>query len=269
MSLINSRARQRGRFVVLSSGCMLGFLTLFLVGNLLMAARPQRLVWCVPRSQDWWKRIVLRTYDDDQWLDDFRMTRETFFWLCARLHPYVERMQKKCRNPISMEHRVVIALYHLASSANYETVANLFGVSREAVCDIVKDITEAIVDHLLPDISKIPEGQRLENVVNGFEERWGFPQCIGAIDGTHIPVTPPALHRNDYRNRKGWCSVNAQCIVDHQFLFIDVYAGWPGRSHDARVFKNSEVCVRAEQGNPLFPRIHRSITNTEIPLVLL
>jgi hypothetical protein len=30
------------------------------------------------RSTDWFDHIVLETFDDDQWIENFRMKRETF-----------------------------------------------------------------------------------------------------------------------------------------------------------------------------------------------
>jgi len=35
-----------------------------------------------------------------------------------------------------------------------------------------------------------------------YEERTHIPQLIGAIDGTHIPVLPPADGYKDFINRK-------------------------------------------------------------------
>ena len=58
----------------------------------------------------------------------------------------------------------------------------------------------------------------------GFLSR-GFPQCAGAIDGTHIPVEAPAENASDYYNRKGWHSVILQGTVDHEGLFTDIYTG--------------------------------------------
>ena len=84
--------------------------------------------------------------------------------------------------------------------------------------------------------------------MDGFLLSWKLPQCAGSIDGSHIPVTPPALNHTVYFNRKGWYSVILQAVIDHQYLFRDVYIGWPGSVHDARVFANSSLFKKAENG---------------------
>ena len=55
----------------------------------------------------------------------------------------------------------------------------------------VREVCEAIVDILLPRYIKVPSGDRLHNVVDDFDCNWGLPQCVGAIDGTHIPIMSP------------------------------------------------------------------------------
>ena len=71
-------------------------------------------------------------------------------------------------------------------------------------------------------------------------------QCAGAIDGSHIPVRPPALSHTDYYNRKRWHSIILQAVVDHEYLFRDINVGWPGSVHDAGVFANSSIYQRAQ-----------------------
>ena len=56
----------------------------------------------------------------------------------------------------------------------------------------------------------------------------------------------------DYYNRTNYYSVLMQGMVDHLYRFTDVYIGWPGWVHDARVFGNSKLYERVENGT-LFP----------------
>jgi len=91
----------------------------------------------------------------------------------------------------------------------------------------------------------------LKTVVEGFSIRWGILQCAGSIDGTHIPITPPAMNHTDYYDRKGWYSIITQAIVDHNGLFRDLCIGWPGNVHDARVFSNSTLYAKVNRGELL------------------
>lgn len=59
-----------------------------------------------------------------------------------------------------------------------------------------------------------------------------------------------------------------QGMVDNRGRFTDVYVGWPGRVHDARVFANSTVYQKG-QSKTLLPNITRKIKGVDIPLVIL
>ena len=104
--------------------------------------------------------------------------------------------------------------------------------------------------------------------MDGFEHKWGFPQCAGAVDGTHIPIVSPKECPADYFNRKGWHSVIMQGLVNHLGQFTNVYVGWPGRVHDARVLVNSFLYQQGQAGS-LFPDWTKMIAGVEVPLVIL
>lgn len=192
-----------------------------------------------------WNHIVLVTFTPDNWIENFRMNRETFDYLCTQLRPWIQRKNTRLRQAISVEHRLAITLWCLSTCSEYRTIGHLFGVARCTVCVIVHDTCAAIVSVLLDQYIKFPVGNELERVVKGFEDKWNMIQCAGAIDGSHIPVRPPALNHTDYYNRKGWYSMVLQAVVDHEYLFRDVNVGWPGSVHDARVFANSSLYQRA------------------------
>ena len=95
------------------------------------------------------------------------------------------------------------------------------------------------------------------------EQKYGYPQSIGAIDGTHIPVTPPADGLADFICCKGYPSIVLQAVVDGNYMFRDVYANTPGSAHDASVYRRS----------PLYDGLHRrmpvrdkSIDGIDVPL---
>lgn len=90
-------------------------------------------VWAYPRSSDWWK-ITARRFTDEQQMDDFRVSRETFKYIYTTLKPALQRQDTSYRLCIPLGKLVAIALYKLASTTEYRTVANLFAVSRTSVC---------------------------------------------------------------------------------------------------------------------------------------
>ena len=142
-----------------------------------------------------------------------------FLFVCQELKS-IEKSNTSMRKAIPLQKRVSIALWFLSTNSDFRTISHLFGVSKASVCLITKDVCVCIVDHLLPRYIRMPCGDALKQVVAGFKDKLGFPQCVGAIDGTHIsPQECPA----DYYNRKGWHSIILQGLVDHNGLFMDIY----------------------------------------------
>lgn len=127
-----------------------------------------------------------------------------------------------------MEERVAVTIWKLATNVEYRTLSNLFGLGRSTVCTIVLDACRVITNHLLPRFVQIPQGEKLKEIVDGFETLWSFPQVAGAIDGSHIPITRPEESASDYYNRKGYYSVIMQGMVDHHGRFMDVWC-WLAR----------------------------------------
>ena len=207
-------------------------------------------------------------YGEGWWRENLRMTRNTFEIVCNELKPYIEREVTRFRHPVPVKARVAITIWRLGTNIEYRTIAALFGLGRSTVCEIVLDTCEVITDHLMPKYVRVPQNECLRDIIDGFQCRWGFPQTVGAIDGTHIPILRPKESGSDYYNRKSYHSILMQAIVDFRGLFIDVNIGWPGKVHDARVFANSSCYIKSANGT-MFPNWPRTIGGVSVPLVIL
>ncbi|KAG6530484.1 hypothetical protein ZIOFF_012723 [Zingiber officinale] len=72
------------------------------------------------------------------------------------------------------------------------------------------------------------------------DDRWKpFKGCLGALDGTFIPVTPPKEEKQRYRTRKGGIATNVLGVCSPNMQFIYVLPGWEGSTHDDRVLRDA------------------------------
>ena len=75
--------------------------------------------------------------------------------------------------------------------------------------------------------------------VENFHSRYGIPQGISAINGTHIDIKATSLSPTDYIKRKSRYSLNIQTCCDYKCCFLDVVIKWPVSVCDSRIFSNS------------------------------
>ena len=265
-NLKRQRIKRRRAFALKQSKERTFFLV-FLALCYHLHSSPLREVWVHERSSHWWEDIA-KNFSPQAWIQNFRMSQDTFTYLCSKLKSIIAKEDTIMRKAIVAEKRLGIAVWFLATGADYRTIGHLFGVSKATVCVVVKEVCSAIVQLMLPQYIRLPGGNALKAVIGGFKTDHGFPQCGGAVDGTHIPIVSPHECPADYYNRKGFHSILMQGVVDDKGLFTDIYIGWPGRVHDARVFANSSLYHRGNN-KTLFPNWVEKISGTDVPIVLL
>ena len=125
---------------------------------------------------------------------------------------------------------------------------------RTTVHNVVHRVCGCVVE-AMPRVIRLPstaEGQR--EVSEGFARlaRHGaFARAMGAIDGCHVRIKSPGEpHGQDYFNRKLFPSIQLQAVCDHAGRFIDVFVGYPGSVHDARVLRHSPLFQSAAYPAP-------------------
>ena len=72
---------------------------------------------------------MLGTFQAQDWVENFRMRKETFDYLCHRLYPLIHRNDTVMHKAISVQRRLAITLWCLATPAEYRTISHLFGVA--------------------------------------------------------------------------------------------------------------------------------------------
>ncbi|KAK3090716.1 hypothetical protein FSP39_014011 [Pinctada imbricata] len=96
---------------------------------------------------------------------------------------------------------------------------------------------------------KFPTGQQVSDTKNSFFRVAGFPNVLGCVDGTHIPIMRPKENEVDFVNRKSFHSLNCQMCCDSNFKITSCVATWPGSVHDSRIFRSSALCLQFENGD--------------------
>ncbi|XP_058980672.1 putative nuclease HARBI1 [Musca domestica] len=227
----------------------------------------ERLCWQRFRSQYFWE-IDCQKADEKCFKNNFRVSREVFNKLCELLNG-LQKSNTNMREAIPLEKRVAIGLYTLGSSAEYRTIANMFGVGKSTVCKILLQFCNEVWRILAPIYLKnFPlTREKIEVLCQEFEIL-GFPQCIGALDGCHIEVHPSKEDATDYYNYKGWYSVVLLALVDARCRFIYVSCGSPGRCNDSQIFEGSSLKQQLNECSHL-KEVKRNILGVEVPALII
>ena len=94
----------------------------------------------------WWT-TVWNNYSESRFKKTFRVTRKTFQNI---LQPIRRRLAKETINeePVSPEERLAVCLYRLARGDYYHTISQMSGLGIATICNIVNEVSQAIVECL-------------------------------------------------------------------------------------------------------------------------
>ncbi|XP_022819358.1 putative nuclease HARBI1 [Spodoptera litura] len=145
--------------------------------------------------------------------------------------------------------KVLTAIRTWARGEIQDDAGDLSGMSQPTVSLVCKQVALAIVSHRAQWI-KMPRTDNEQNkVIAEFYSLCGFRQVIGAIDCTHIRIPKVGGDVGQYYiNRKGYSSINVQIVSNAKLEIMDIVAHWRGSTHDSRIFNESRIKQRFEDG---------------------
>ncbi|XP_058190739.1 uncharacterized protein LOC131307981 isoform X1 [Rhododendron vialii] len=165
--------------------------------------------------------------------NQLRVNRHTFMTLC---HLLTQNGLEPSRN-VTVVEKVAIFLWILAHHTKNRRTILQFWRSGETISRHFNSILIAVL--------------RLHNVLwyhpqpipaNEPDARWKwFENCLGALDGTFIPVLPPTEHKARYRSRKGDYATNVLGACSRNLQFVYALSGWEGSATDSRVLENALI----------------------------
>lgn len=123
--------------------------------------------------------------------------------------------------------------------------------------------------NLFHQFPKCEEEWRL--ISNDFEEKWNFPNCLGAVDGKHVRITPPAENGSYFWNYKGFNSLVLMGIANINYEFIMVNFGINGRVSNGGVIEHTQFYdkLKHKELNVPSPSNPKLSSSTVLPYVFL
>lgn len=103
-----------------------------------------------------------------------------------------------------------------------------------------------------------------ESTINGFYEKWQFPNCLGSIDGKHVTIKCPNNSGSNYFCYLQKFSVVLLAVVDFDYKFITIDVGGYGRNSDGGLFEASVFGQRLANKTLNVPE-NRPLPNQAVP----
>ncbi|XP_017467073.1 PREDICTED: putative nuclease HARBI1 [Rhagoletis zephyria] len=190
------------------------------------------------------KRRILRDHSNPLSLSDalfvaqYRLNKDAFSMVLSEVEPYLKNMSIP---PIIQ----LAATLRFFGEGGYQrsvgTDANI-QLGRSTVSKVIGNVLTVLEWKLCQKWIKlnVSESERRQ-CKSFFFNKWGIPGVIGCIDGTHIELIKPLTDAPSYYNRKGYFSINAMIICDHNMTIQAVDATHPGSSHDSFIWKLSNA----------------------------
>lgn len=94
-----------------------------------------------------------------------------------------------------------------------------------------------------------PTKESLTTSAEEFMNKWGFPNCVGCIDGKHVRLKCPSHSGSMFYSYKQFFSAILQGVSDAKCRFLCVDVGGYGRQCDGGVFQASLLYGKLQDGS--------------------
>nr|XP_049703859.1 putative nuclease HARBI1 [Helicoverpa armigera] len=202
-----------------------------IVLNYLESERRERVIRERPDNMSLW--------DDKKFHRRFRLEKSTVQFLLTLIESKIANVTNR-NNSVPALQQLLLTLRFYACGSFYITIGDFAGIHNSTASKIIRKVTEAIASLRQEFVTLPANREEILLVQEGFFNIARFPRVIAALDCTHIKIISPGGNTaEDYRNRKGFFSLNVQAMCTSDLKFEDIVTRWPGSTHDSLIFSNS------------------------------
>nr|XP_005159262.1 putative nuclease HARBI1 [Danio rerio] len=176
----------------------------------------------------------------------YRFSLQSITYIHNLIRPYITNVTHRGR-ALTSEQILCAALRFFANGSFLYNIGDAEHISKATVCRAVRKVCLAL-KRFLHIFVVFPGHKPLGVIKEEFYRIAGFPNVVGCIDGSHIPIIAPTENESDYVNRKSIHSINVQIICDAAHIITNVEAKWPGSVHDSRIYRECTLSNRLQSG---------------------
>lgn len=184
---------------------------------------------------------------DAQWRTTYGLSYPLFTELLEQLRPHIPAHTIN----MPLHSALAMVLHRLSQGHSARTVASQYKADPWMVAKITNLVTRVISTKIYPYYVRIPTGQRLQQIMQGFKELTGLPNMCGAIDGNHIKIHKKPDNEFMYKCRHNFYAVVLQAVSDHKKVFWDICVRAPGGTDDSTHFRESSLFNKLTSGQVL------------------
>lgn len=182
----------------------------------------------------------LDEFDDADFMRRYRMTRDCAMEVIDMIRGDIEHDTHRS-HALSAEQQTFAALRYFATGSFQQVTADTLGISQASVSRSVKRVSVALASRAGQVIKFPTDVNSVQRMKEGFMDKFQFPNVLGCVDGSLIPIKAPSHREDMYVCRKGYHALNVQGICDSNKKFTNLVARFPGSAHDAFIWSQSGV----------------------------
>jgi hypothetical protein len=182
-------------------------------------------------------------FTEEEFLFCFRMKRESFLLFLEEMKCRKAFKPGKFKKHRPVAYQLLVFLYRAGkegTGGSASAVSCFFGIGKGSVINYVRRSVSALSE-IEEEVVYWPDQNEKDEMKTRLAAS-GFRHCVGIIDGTLVVLDfRPEKYHECYFSRKSCYALNVMVVCDDRKRVIFYLAGWPGSTHDNRVFRNSRL----------------------------